>query len=281
MHITRTIVAVVTASLIASSVPNVAIAGPGVAGPESPPSPREQEEAKVLRAEAEEHFFRDEYDDAVQKFERAFGVAGHPSDLFNAGRVYEEKGDIVTALERYEQFAEQPRVALEDRAIAAKRIEVLRVLVDEGGDGGGDENRSAPPPAMPAGSTPADAPTPADTGKPMIIAGGALLGIGSAIAIAGGIGFGLAARRNSDKVDDLANGTNPDRVTLAEAEDLEAQGKDFAALQISFLVAGGAIAVVGAGLLAGGIVRRKNARLRALGPSVGPRTVGINAIWRF
>ncbi len=281
MHNTRYIVAVAVVALVVSSVPVDVSAAPSVAAPESQPGQREQGEAKALRAEAEEHFFRGDFEEAAQKFERAFSVAGHASDLFNAGRVYEEKGDIVAALERYEQFAQQPRVPLEDRAVAAKRIEVLRVLVEERGDNDGDEKPSTPAPAAYPSNASMDDPRPAETGKSMVVSGVALLGLGSALAVAGGVGFGLAARRNSDKVNDLSDGINTDRVTLSEAERIDARGRDFAALQITFLVAGGATAAVGAGLLAGGLIRRKYAKLRAVAPTVGPHTVGVNTLWRF
>lgn len=244
--------------------------------------------ARKLRSEAQEHFYAERYDDAVEAFRRAHEFDPHPTDFFNIGRIYEEKGDLAAALEQYEKFVMQPKLNLEARRTAAERIEVLRPLVARAEKAPAVADADAPPPAAefkPAPSSPPDrsallVDAYLHEGRAMIISGGVLVGVGSALALAGGVGFGLAARRSSDDVSTLSSGRNPDGLTLSEAEDLHARGKDMEALHITFIASGAAIAVVGAGLVAGGIIKRKRTSFAAI-PSAGPGFVGLRTHWRF
>ncbi len=230
--------------------------------------------ASDARSEAEAAFDDERYDDAAAAFELAYATAPHPTDLFNLGRVREEQGALAAALEHYEAFAEQPRLSLAQRDAAAERIEVLRKLVQP-------EPASAPAPIA-APVQPTDTgPAKGNAGRPLIISGAVLTGVGMLTAVAGGVGFGLVARRNTESLDRLSGGENPTRLTLAESEELHAQGRNAEALQITFLAAGSAVALAGVALLAVGIRTQRDARRASVTPVAGPGFAGVSSRWSF
>lgn len=241
-----------------------------------------QQEAAALRKRAEERYFADDHAGALADFARAWELAPHPTDLFNMGRIHEEMGDLEDAVARYEQFVEQPRIPLEERKLVAERLEVLRVLVAK------QQPAAAPPPLPRMDAAGRDAMS--DGGaedrrmrqtRPLVASGASLLGLGAAIAIAGGLGFGLTARRASDRVDALGNGRNPERLDLTEAENLDARGKDLEALQIASLATGGVMIAIGAALLGTGLARRRAGVRHSVSAAVSARSVGVTTRWRF
>lgn len=252
------------------------MAAPGPALARSPVSESAASEASDARHEAEAAFADERYDDAAAAFERAYAVAPHPTDLFNLGRVREEQGALAAALEHYEAFAEQPRLSLAQRDAAAERIEVLRKLVQPKPDA------TPVPVAAPVRNTDTDTgPAKDNAGRPLIISGAVLTGVGMVTAIAGGVGVGLVARRNTDSLDRLSGGENPTRLTLAESEELHAQGRNAEALQITFLAAGSAVALAGVALLAVGIRAQRDSRRASVTPTAGAGFAGVSSQWRF
>lgn len=231
--------------------------------------------ARAARQQAEEAFEQERYDDAAAAFEDAYATSPHPTDLFNLGRVREEQGELAAALAHYESFAAQPRLSLAQRDAAAERIEVLRKLV---------QPDRAPAPtqmAAPANITTDTQREPENAGRTLIISGAALAGVGTLAAVAGGVGFGLVARRNTDSLDRLAAGENPSRLTLAESEELDAQGRNAEALQITFLAAGSAVALVGVALIAVGVRAKRDSRRASVTPIAHPGFAGVSSRWRF
>lgn len=229
-----------------------------------------------------EAFGAGDFERAAAHFEYAYHEDPDPTDLYNLGRIHEEIGKLPEALQYYEEFAGKPGLSLQERRAATERIEVLRVAVQptppaprvSSADAG-----SQPPPSPPVRGTNDRLAT--EPGRALIIGGGALVGVGAALAIGSGVGFGMAARRASDQIDDLASGRNPDRLSLAAAEDLQARGRDLETLQISLAITGGVVAAAGAGLLATGIIRRNRSRQLTLTPTLAPATAGMHAGWRF
>ena len=233
------------------------------------PDPAKVEEAERLRDEAIIAFEADDFEGAIEKFKQAYEVDPEPSYLFNIGRVYEELGQLKEALEYYQKFAVQPHLELSEREAAAERIKVLRNLVGED-----EPDERSDPGVEPQPPPPRETDEPPDTPqrpyKPFVIAGATLLGLGGAAAIGGGVGFGVLARNRSDQVRAVADEGNPDGLTLTEVEDLDAQGRSFELLQITTASVGGAVAIVGAVLLAVGLSRRSKAK-RA--------TANVGAVW--
>lgn len=241
-------------------------------------------EAARLRETAEAHFFENDLDGALKAFEQAHELAPHPTDLFNLGRIHEERGDLSRALSYYEEFVRQPHISLDQRATAAERIQVLRVLVEKEPSPASDKSSKATKETPIATRSPSNADWEGDkTAHRMVIAGSTLAGIGAALAIGGGVGFGIAARRNSDTIDSLLNGSNTDRLSLSEAEDVDALGKDYEILQITSIAAGGAIALAGAAVLTTGLIkqRRERLKLNAIAPHMTPTFAGLTTHWRF
>lgn len=238
-------------------------------------------QAVKLRQAAEERFFEEKYDEAIHGFEQAHELDADPTDLYNIGRIYEQQGDLPSALEHYERFAALPGLSLEERAAAAERIEVLRVLVAkstrETSSSGSNQNTASPM----MNFDPSGARRDTEPGRPMIVSGAILLGAGLIGGLAGGVAFGLGARRRADQLGDLAHGSNPARLTLAEAEALHATGKDYSTLQITFIVTGSAIALTGAALLTAGLLKNRKSRSLAVFPMFDSRMVSFTGAWRF
>lgn len=237
-----------------------------------------------LRSLAEQRFFENDFEGALEAFEKAAALEPHPTDVYNMGRIREEMGELEAALALYEAFVSQPKVPLEERAAAAERIELLRDVVEQVNPADEDASEPEPAPAPQQGGLYDQAPD--DGHRKLVVTGATLVGLGAVVAVGGGVGFGIAARRSSDKIQDLSEGQNPSRLTLEEAENLEARGRDFEALQITSWVTGGVVAAIGTTLLAVGLHRRskdrrRTARLEAIAPAITQRSLGLQTSWKF
>ena len=117
-----------------------------------------------------------------------------------------------------------------------------------------------------------------DRSRPLLIAGGVLLGSGGALL--GVMGYGLAwgARVDRDGAKLRTDGvTDPQRYT-----DLRTDGYTANNLAIATAAIGGTLAIVGIGLLAAGAASRKRARSAvALAPSWQPGGAGLTLTGRF
>ncbi|MCA9686587.1 MAG: hypothetical protein KC457_30760, partial [Myxococcales bacterium] len=123
-------------------------------------------------------------------------------------------------------------------------------------------------------------------GRGLVIGGGVLLGVGVALAAGGGAGFGVAAARHADEIDAIYNGGNPERVTLTEAQDIDAAGRRAQLGQIVSMSAGGALAVTGVALLVVGVIKNKKAGAKQeskpeVAPIAGPNGAGLMIRGRF
>jgi hypothetical protein len=117
-----------------------------------------------------------------------------------------------------------------------------------------------------------------DRSRPLLIAGGVLLGSGGALL--GVMGYGLAwgARVDRDGAKLKTDGvTDPQRYI-----ELRADGYTANKLAIATAAIGGTLAIVGIGLLAAGAASRKRARNAvALAPSWQPGGAGLTLTGRF
>lgn len=296
----RTLTMLVAASILGPATPVLASTATSQSQPAQPTQPAKSsapasdstpkgeasasdaEEATRLRELAEQRFFEEDFAGALSAFEQASELDPHPTDLFNMGRIREEMGELEMALQQYEEFVSQPKVPLEERAAAAERIQVLRQVIEQVAP-----EEESPQPRGANEDPFADRGPEPEQYRKQVITGIALTSVGAAIAIGGGVGFGISARRNSDRVADLSDGRNPDRLSLREAEDLEALGRDFETLQIVSLATGGTMAIVGTVLLATGLRRRARSRrearvrLEAVGPALSAQRLGLQTSWRF
>lgn len=226
--------------------------------------------AADLSGQAIERFKARDYDAAARLFEQAYGLDPNPNYLFNVGRVYEEKGDIRSAADYYQRFVKEPGVQIESRELALQRLRVLRAILHE----------TEPEPNQPATATPgptADttAPSPTtdetDRNKTMRLGGYALLGVGGASMLVGGI-FGGLTLAKKNKLDDTH--------TVEERQVLVQDGKTFAIVSDVTLFTGAALAVTGLVLV---LVARKprSPQRSALTPSLGRGHAGLSWSMRF
>ena len=260
--------------LCIASSPVRPAAASAVAAPQSSPE-RDAEGHSDNSEEAEDHrlaaikaFEAGDLDLAITEFEAARALDPDPAYIFNIGRVYEEKGDLARALELYEEFVRAPRVELEEREAAQERAARLKKILEppQQDDGTQPEDPAEQPAVVETPRRSSDNVRDASS-RPLIISGSVLLSLGAAVAIGGGVGFGLAGSQIADDVDQVRDG-NPQGRTLTEVEDLDARGRSANMWQIITASAGGAVAVVGAALLAVGLSRRAKAkRAAALTPT--------------
>ncbi|WP_434415108.1 tetratricopeptide repeat protein [Nannocystis pusilla] len=212
-----------------------------------------QPSAADLSAQAIERFNARDYDAAVRLFEEAYAIDKVPNYLFNIGRVYEEKGDIRSAVDYYQRFVKEPGVEIEARDLALQRLRVLKGILQET-DPGEKPAEVAPAPA-PVAEGPKPEPPPAKPAAPdpkwrkMKLTGAGLLGVGGGALIVGGVlgGLTLSKQNQLDATHDYA-----------ARQDLK-QGGERLAIATDVLIIGGAVlALTGVALLAVGISKGKS-----------------------
>lgn len=256
--------------LAASQDPAAAVTTPAAPTPGAQaPAPGT---AADLSGQAIERFKARDYDAAARLFEQAYALDPNPNYLFNVGRVYEEKGDIRSAVDYYQRFVKEPGVEIESRELALQRLRVLRAILHETDPEPGQPATAAPGPQADA---PPPAPTPGadetDRSKAMRLGGYALLGVGSISVIVGGVFGGLT----------LAKKNELDDIHMAdERKALAREGKTFALVSDVTLFTGAALAVTGLVLV---LVARKgrSPKRSALAPSVGRGHAGLTWSLRF
>jgi hypothetical protein len=215
------------------------------------------------------------YQQALRDFLEAASLYASPDFQYNIGLCYEKLDKPEEAIAAFETYLKtKPEAA--DRANVEDRVERLRAMAEDRKKNGG---RTGPDDTTPGKKK-------STAARGILITGDVLTGVGIVVALAGGIGFGVAAKRKSDALKDVQTGGNPDDLTLAEARDVESQGKRFEAIQIAMVAVGGALVVTGVALIAVGTVRRNNAKkgktARArLVPVVGARGAGLSLTGRF
>jgi len=237
--------------------------------------------AEALSERAVEAFSAKRYDESIGLFEQAYALDANPNYLFNIGRVFEEKGDLEQAVAHYQKFVSQPGVDLESREAATERLKVLRAAVQQLEE----ENDDEPPAeetALEVGPQPADPQDdqgPSDRKRGQRIAGYALLGVGGAGLIVGGVLGGLAQSSASDAdnaefVDD----------TLRMRDDARRQARAADAMFIT----GGVLAAAGLVLVLTTLGKSKRAsasrtppRRWVIAPAASPRSAGAALHGRF
>ena len=213
------------------------------------------------------------YDDALGHFQEAATRYASPDFQYNIGLCYERLNKPEEAIRAYRTYLRAKPTA-EDRANVEDRIFQLERELAEA------KNLPAPEPDTSDDTAPAPVVKPH---KPLIISGAVLAGVGGALALGGGLGFGIAAANRSGSIDDL-NAGNPDRLTFDEAQTLDEEGRRFETLQIVTAATGAAVAITGVALLAVGLKRKKQAEAgptATLVPTWTGRSAGLSLQGRF
>ena len=270
------IAAVVAFAVAATGTPGLAAArnvqpAPEVAAEGTPAS----DEANALVEQALERFQAQDYDAAVALFQQAYELSPEPNYLFNIGRVYEEKGDIDGAVSYYEQFVQQPGVAIESRELAAERLRVLREVQAQLKAEQEPEPEPQPEPEPEPQPDPEPQTEPVDDKPPkMRIAGFALIGVGAAV-LATGTGFAIGAVQRQNELDSLQG--------VDARDDVIDRGERNALIADIMFGAGGAVALTGI-ILTAVSYRKKKGRApqrASVIPAVGPTGSSVNVRVRF
>ena len=240
-------------------------------------SAEDRDEGERLSEQAIAKFQAKDFEGAVALFEQAYKLDPQPNYLFNIGRVHEEAGNLEAAVEYYAKFVKQPGVDLDSRGTALERLKVLREILQETGEPEPtDETPVEEPP--PEDEKPVEPPPePVDDGsekkrKSIRGAGFAMLGIGAAALIGGGVVGGLAQADNNA----AGEAATPDEGrNLLEASQTKALTAD-----VLFGV-GGALVLTGVILVAVGLKKPKTGERVAFTPTFGPQGAGATLRLRF
>lgn len=228
--------------------------------------------AAALSGQAIERFKAKDYDAAARLFEQAYAIDPNPNYLFNIGRVFEEKGDIRSAVDYYQRFVKEPGVDIGSRELAVQRLRVLKAILNEteapAATPSGPQQGSTTAPAAEPGAGPVDNPDPK---KSMRLGGYALIAVGGVSMVVGGVFGGLTLGKKNDL---------NDAHVITERQSLAHQGQTFAVISDVTLFTGGALLV--AGVVLAVIARKPKAPARsALLPSVGRTHAGLSWTLRF
>mgnify|MGYP001452706637 CR=1 FL=1 len=271
------------------AAPRVALAAPAEDEPATEPAPDDGEEARksdsLERAmdaynRGQEHYRRARYKEALVAFKEASTLYASPDFQYNIARCYEK-------LEQYDEAILAYQTYLSTKPDASDREDVeasIEFLQQKAAEEEKRKNKAATPTPTPTPTpSPVDEPPQPRPDRPLIIAGAVVGGVGAALALGGGIGFGIAAQRRSDDVLSIQEDGNPDGATRAETETIADEGRRFETLQIAFAAGGGVLVVAGAALLAVGFANKKhNKSLQtAVVPSFGRGFAGVGLTRRF
>lgn len=259
-------------SITALSTGQVMAAPPENSG-EIAPDGDPTDEATSYGDAAIQAFQEGRYEEAVQNFEKAFELDGNPNNLFNIGRVYEEAGELESAVDYYKRFISQPGVSLDNRKIALERIDVLEQIIAKTKPAEPEPQEPPPPVIEPDPVTQVDSTAQAEQERrrKQRIAGYVLLGIGGAGLIAGGVTGGLAMGVEGD----LADSSD-----LAERTELVSKGDTMALSADVLYVAGGTLALAGLIVTLTALPKR-NERQTAFAPVFDKHGGGVVVMHRF
>ncbi len=196
------------------------------------------------------------YQEALEHFQDAQSFFPSPAFHYNIAQCYEELDKPERAIESYRAYLRGVPDA-RDRPRVEATIERLEDLIEErrkekelAAQLANQENNK------PVGPT--EKPKPKGMG--LIITGGVLTAVGLGVGIGGGTAFGLQAGSKSDELDKINSGESS--ATLAQAEQIDKDGKQAETLQIVMFAVGGAVTVGGAVLLGLGVKKYKTDKAR-------------------
>jgi len=219
------------------------------------------------------------YQTALEHFQDAQGLFPSPQFHYNIGQCYEALDKLDEAITSYRAYLRGVPDASDEASVERKiqRLEELSELRRQQAEA---VSNAA------TGPTPTDDRRDAPPGQKMIIGGGVLTGLGVVVAAAGGGAFGVLAKSRSDDVESIYAG-NDAGLTLADAEQLDTEGRRFEALQLTSVAVGGALAITGAALLVVGVKQKRRAaaeqttRRPTIAPQLGREGFGLAISGRF
>ncbi|MFO7566453.1 MAG: hypothetical protein R6X02_27670 [Enhygromyxa sp.] len=239
-------------------------------------------EARAMKAyrEGQEAYDAGNYAEALDLFLEAQSLYPSPDFHYNIGRCHE-------ALESYEQAVVSYKAYLRsynsaygedpaDKVNIQNKIDRLAKQI-EADEAAAEAERNKEPEVI-IKTVPGEDKPKGPPGRPLIITGGVLAGVGLGVAVAGGAVFGARAASASDELEAVYSG-NAERVTLDEARDIDQRGRAAELNQILMLSIGSAVAVTGVALLVVGVL--KNKKGPTVAPAIGPEGAGLVIRGRF
>lgn len=241
-------------------------------GASDPPTTNTQvDRAMAAYARGTQNYNLAQYEAALADFKEAASLYASPDFQYNIALCYEKLGKYDEAIRAFATYLKVKPDA-EDRPNVENRIRELQRDIErdrrEAETTAAMANNTDPSdpstpstPSDPAPADPADAPSPTgNEGRGMVIAGTTFVAVGTAVALGGGIGFGVVANDQRIFIDEIQTGGNPQERTFAEAQAIEADGKRFEAIQVAMAATGSVLAVAGAVLLTVGLRKRNTAQ---------------------
>lgn len=97
---------------------------------------------RTLVSRAQAQYKKGNYDAALSDFETAYEFKSTPALLYNMGLVAEKAGKLQRASDYYRDFVLSSDVKLATRKRVAKRLKVIRGILEDSGAGGGETSSS-------------------------------------------------------------------------------------------------------------------------------------------
>lgn len=243
-------------------------------------------ETRAMNAyrEGQEAYDAGDYAKALELFLEAQSLYPSPDFHYNIGKCHEALENYKQAVISYKAYLRSYNSAYgedpADKANIQNKIDRLEKQIEEA-EAAAEAERNKKPEVIIKEVPGEDKPKP--PGRGLIITGGVLTGVGVGVVVAGAAAFGSKAASISNELDDVYSG-NPDRVTLEEARELDAQGRKAELNQIVMISLGSAVAVTGIALLAVGVVKKKKGASKktpTIAPTAGPDGAGLVIMGRF
>ena len=237
------------------------------------PAARAQQDTRELTAKREQEAKRaclaNQPDRGIELLAELYAETNDPTYIYNQGRCYQQNGRAADALIRFREYLRKA-TAID----AADKASVERVIGELEQQEQARQAAAAPTSApTPAATVTSPAPEPRADRRQLRIAGIAVAGLG-AVALAGGIYFGLRTQQLSDEV-------SADAKRMMFSQSKYDEGTRAEILQwVGYAVGGVALAtgavlyVVGAGMFGGETTV-------SAAPVLGPREAGASVRIRF
>ncbi len=242
-------------------------------------------QAREAYARGQQKYQQGEYKSALDSFLDAQRMFASPMHHYNIAKCYEALGKYELAIVSYRAYL---RADPPDRVDVENKVTRLLDLQEQEREAQRtrDTTPAATTPLPVAAGTPADSSLqddrPSRPGRSLVVTGSVLTGLGLGVALGGGLGFGLSARKRSQAVDDVFMEDNPEELSFAEAKDLDQQGRRNEVGQLVSIGAGGAVAVAGAVLLGLGIKKNQQAQRRlTFRAHLGANESGLSLAGKF
>lgn len=211
------------------------------------------------------------FEEALAAFQEAATLYASPDFQFNIAKCYERLGKYEEAIRSYELYL---RTAEDtgDAAVIEASITDLQRRIEERDAAAKKQEEPDPVPVGPS----------KPPGRKLVITGGVLLGLGAAVALGGGLGFGIPVSSRNSKLGDVLD-DNPDSLTFAEADKLADEAKRLQTLELVMIGVGGALVITGAALLGVGMSKNKKAKTAQLrvAPTWGRTGAGLSLSGSF